>query len=64
VIWSGEADTDPAMRGKATLAMVESSTVMIVANMTETVTMPRLIVGSEAVAALVNVSTHAAPRGL
>ena len=50
VIWSGEADIDPAMCGRATLAMVESSTVMTAASITEAVIVPWLIAGASTVA--------------
>jgi hypothetical protein len=49
VIWSAEADIDPVMCGRATLAMVESSTVMTAASITEAVTFPRLIAGASTV---------------
>ena len=45
MISSPDADTEPAMWGSATMAMVESSAVMIVASMIETRIMPRLGAG-------------------
>ncbi len=56
MIWSAEADTDPAMWGRATLAMVVSSAVMMVASMIEMVIMPRLATAGPAVAMLAKVS--------
>jgi hypothetical protein len=44
------------MRGRATLAMVESSTVMIEASITVMVTMPRLIAGFSGPARLIGVA--------
>jgi hypothetical protein len=43
VIWSCDADSDPCMCGRATLAMVPSSAWMIVASMIEIVIMVRLM---------------------
>ena len=50
--WSGEAETDPAIFGSATLAMVVSSAVMMVASMIEIVIMPRLAVFAGATSAM------------
>jgi len=61
VIWSAEAETDPAMCGRATLAMVWSSTVMIMASMIEISTMVRLGVGSSMVVSAVAVVTALRP---
>src|SRR5579871_4099382 len=46
VIWSAEAETEPAMCGSATLAMVWSSTVITIAPMIEIKTMARFGVGA------------------
>ena len=48
----GEAARDPAICGRATLAMVVSSAVMMVASMIEMVIMPRFLTGSADVAAM------------